>query len=34
MSNTATGSMVAPRRNEEIRPAFSPKVWKYGLSFR
>ena len=30
-SKTATGSIVAPRKKEVISPAFSPKVWKYGL---
>ena len=25
-SNTASGSMVAPRRNDAIRPAFKPNV--------
>ena len=34
MSNTATGTIVAPRRNDATRPAFKPKVWKYGLIIR
>ena len=33
-SKTATGSIVAPRMNDAIRPAFKPKVWKYGLTIR
>ena len=34
MSNTGTGTMVAPRMNEAISPALKPKVWKYGLIIR
>ena len=29
-SNTAWGTMVAPRRTHASRPDFSPAVWKKG----
>lgn len=33
-SNTDSGTIVAPRRNDATKPAFNPKVWKYGLIIR
>ena len=33
-SNTGSGNMAAPAATDARMPAFSPNMWKYGLTIR